>query len=1044
MAKKWFEIPAVSFLMLGLAILSTYPLILYFDTGLPYGPVEGETFLNRTGDQFQLLYWFWLVKENFIGAIPFDTNPFEFNMLLPHETSGLNTIPLAFLYMLFSPLGDIAAYNCLIFSSYVLAGTFMYLLAYQYSGSRTGALLAAIIFTFAPSRVKGFVGGHGYGFLYFCYPFILYFLEKGIRSKKIRYGFLSGVGLMGLAMLEPHLIYYLCVFLGLYIPVRVVSFFPVCQDVAESNHFATHRDFLWSERRSLLIAWAVGVIAVLYTQALFAYRVNDPYSASFLLAVCRALYGQLHSVFFWWVLLLYPLIFVFISLCFAAVYQRITPLDFRASLEVEARSLLSLFVLFTVCGVVGFFTPVDTTWLVVSAIVLLIVAKIVLLRQYLFFMLKMLGSGIWREKRKILPILPVIFSMGAIVYWIAGAKVSSIENTIAGGGRSLNDVKLFTAHFSDLFSSTSLIYVGIVPAVIGAGLLLSVLFSAASCKQRETFDQEKDLLILFYVIVGYCCLMLALGLAFGKFSLYILFYHYFPFFNYPRVSDRIIIMVLFALAILSSFVIQRIQQRYAGHISLGIVSCMVLLASGFQLHDYNVLKPMAIIVVDNGQSIYRYVKKNIGDGMLLEIPLWPGDSHQSSLYQHYIMLDSVPRLNGYSPLVLKDYIDTVYEPLASINQGRLDRQQYDLLRELGVKFVTFHDNRDVFLPKISPFVPLTTVRRLKNSPYLEHVAIENKMFFKNRETNNDDLYLFRVKELVNVDESTLPAWYDMPYFYDVNIRLHKQTGEIIEDKNIGRRVFQATADKDGQGFLVYGPYDIYSPGEYRCYYSVYLDADTEDNVARLEVSSLTVNDEQVVLAQKDLKGNGENRVYRKEYIDFSITKNTKLEFRVFYYGKGQVRVEKVTVNQVDSDLPLNFLKAEMMVGDTGQLEVEKGAITGKVIEAVHGKSQKGDMVYGPNRIYSKGRYTARFLLRMKDIEKLADSDVVALLSVTDGQNLTVSSERKVKALSLNDTAFVGVELEFELKHDEDLSFHVHFTDKVSLQLDGIEIIPNDA
>ena len=229
MVKKWWEILAVFLLLLLLAIISTYPLILYFDTGIPYSPFGGPKVWNRSGDQIQLMYWFWLVKENFLGTIPFDSNPFEFNMGYPHETSGLNTIPLAFLYMLFSPLGDVTAYNCTIISSYVLAGLFMYLLVRLYSGSRTGALLAAIIFTFAPSRIRGFTAGHGYGFLYFCYPFILYFLEKGIRSKKIRYGIISSIGLIGLSMLEPHLIYYICIFLGVYIPIRVISLLPVYQ-----------------------------------------------------------------------------------------------------------------------------------------------------------------------------------------------------------------------------------------------------------------------------------------------------------------------------------------------------------------------------------------------------------------------------------------------------------------------------------------------------------------------------------------------------------------------------------------------------------------------------------------------------------------------------------------------------------------------------------------------------------------------------------------------------------------------------------------------
>lgn len=1023
MVKKWLELAAVFILMLALALISTYPLILHFDTGIPYAPFGGAMAWNRSGDQIQLLYWFWLVKENFIGSVPFDSNPYEFNMLVPHVSSGLNSIPLAFLYMLFSPFGDVAAYNCTILSSYVLAGVFMYLLVRLYSGSRTGALLGAIIFTFAPSRISGFAAGHGYGFLFFCYPFILYFLEKGIRSKKIRYGFLSGIGLICLAMLEPHLIYYICVFLGVYVPVRVLSLFPVYRDDSYVNrHFNSL--FSWSTGRSLLFLWGVGAATVFYTQILFSYRDNDPFI----------------SPFFWWVISVYPFIPVLISLCCAVLYQRLTPLTFRESLAAEAGSLLSLFVLVLLSGLICFYKPVDTTLLVTVALVTVVLTKIVILRQYLFLMLRVLADGIRSERRKIWPIIPVICSMGLIVYWIVSTKVNKVASTIAGGGRTLDDVGLYSAKLSDLFLSTSHVYIGIVPALLGGGLLLTLLFSVAFVKQRDNFSQETEIITLFYIVTAFCCFILALGLAFGKSSLYVLFYHYFPFFNYPRVSNRIITLVLFSLAIIVGFAVKNLHGHCRRPLSLGAVTLLVFVAAGLQLKDFNILKPMGINILDKGQDTYTYVKENIGDGLLLEIPLWPGDSHQSSLYQHYIMLDRVNRVNGCSPLVLKEYIDTVFEPLAPINQGRLGRKQYETLLEMGVKYITVHDNRDIFLEKVSPFVPLTTVRRLQNSPYLEFIDIDNTMYFKTWKGKSIRLFLFRLKDRESVDESNQSAWYEMPYFYDVNIRLHQQTGEIAEDKDIGRRVFQATAGKDRPGFMVYGPYDLYSPGDYRCYFTMYMDADMEDNVARIEVSSLTDNDEQVILAQRELKGNDWNRIYKKVYLDFSIAENTKLEFRVFYYGKGLVRVEKIAVNKIGHDTPLKFLKAEKMVGDTGQLVHEKSASTGKVVEAIVGRSQKKDMVYGPNRLYKKGRYKARVYLRMKDSTDRNESDIVAVVSVTDGQNLTVFSKRDVRAKELSEEGFTGIDTDFELNRDEELSFHVRFTGKVNLQLDGIEII----
>lgn len=1018
MKNKWWELPAVSLLLLALAIISTYPLIRYFDIGIPYAPFGEALALNRSGDQMQLHYWFWLVKENFMGTVPFDSNPFEFNMLTPHESSGLNTVPLAFLYMLFSPLGDVVAYNSTIFTTYLLAGVFMYLLVRLYSDSRAGALLAAVIFTFAPSRIIGIAAGHGYGMLFFTYPFILYFMEKGIRSRKIRYGVIAGIGLKALSMLEPHLIYYLCVFLGIYIPVRVLALFPR-YEAGGPFLSSGKRLFSWPEGRSLLLMWGAGVSAVVYSR--FFVTCGDG--------------THFFTPVFWWIITLYPLVPMLAGLCFAAIYLRLSPLGFREGLAVEAGSLLPLF-LFLPLSILACYGPsVDTGVVVAASLVAVSGTKVWLLRSVLFPMFRVAGKGIWRRRRSIYPILPVILTMGHIVYWIVGTKVEKIQSTIAGGGRTLGDVGLFSAHLSDLFSSMSTVYIGIVPAVCGAGVLVVLIGSAVFARKQDTFGTESELIRLFYMSVAFCCLLLALGLAFGKSSLYILFYQYFPFFNYPRVSDRIITLVLFALAIVVGFVVGSIQQRCHRKRCLLTVNLLVLVAVGLQLKDYNLFKPMGVNVLDRGQDIYTYVKKNIGDGLLLEVPLWPGDSHQSSLYQHYIMLDRVRRVNGCSPVVLTEYIDSVFWPLADINQGKLDREQYELLQQMGVKFITVHDRVDVFPPKVSRFGPLTTVRRLKNSPYLEFVDIQNMMYSKKGKGRWQDLYLFRVKDGVSDGDDLSSLWYTMPSFYDVNNRLYHQTGKIAKDTATGRTVLQAD-DGDKPGFLVYGPYVIHPAGRYRCTFTVHAGGTGEKNVARLEVVETKRSGDIRVLGQREVRGNETAEGYQKIPLEFSLEENTKLEFRVFYYGNGPVRVERVVVTQEGHDAPIYSLEAEKMVGAVGQLEFVDDASGGKVIESVRGR-KKGDMVYGPNRLYPSGSYRARFSLRLK--EPVRASGVAAVVSVTDARNMSVYQQRQIKIAELNSKEFTEIGLDYVLNRDDELSFHVRFTGKQSIQLDRIEI-----
>lgn len=1022
MVKKWWEILAVFVALLILAVVSTYPLILHFDTGIPYSPFGGVTVWNRSGDQIQLMYWFWLVKENFLGhVVPFDSNPFEFNMAEPYETSGLNTIPLAFLYMLFSPLGDIFAYNSTIISSYLLSGVFMYLLVRLYSGSRVGALLAALIFTFAPSRIKGFTAGHGYGLLYFCYPFIFYFLEKGIQSRKIRYGLISSIGLIGLSMLEPHLIYYICVFLGLYVPVRVIALLPENTDI----YVHIQRESR-SKRISLFCILGAGVAVTVYSQLFFSVKDHVAFFTPVLM----------------WILVLYPFLFLIISLCLSTLYQRLSNLSFQESLWIEAKSLLVLYLFWPLNLFHGDEPVLNTDFLVFGSLAIVVLLKLWFLRRHLYNMLSVLLKGILAQRKSVFPILPIVLSMAGIVKWMASSKVERVAETIASGGRTLGDVGLFSAHLNDLFSSVSNVYIGIIPALLCGGFLLYVLLISWFGKKDQAFTGEKELLALFYMTVAFFCVVLALGLAFGNVSLYALFFHYFPFFHYPRVSDRIITLALFGLAIVCGYVVKRIQKRYEGQLRLTVVTLTLFAAMGFQLKDYNVFSPMGINILDKGQDVYSHVKKNIGDGRLLEIPLWPGDSHQSSLYQHYIMLDGIPRINGCSPMVLKEYIDTVFTPLASINQGRLDEQQFELLHVLGVKYVTVHDNRDVFLKKVSPFTPLATVRRLENSPYLERVEIDNnKMYFKTMTKESSRLALFRVKNEESVEQNSAQAWYDMPYFYDVNWRLHRQVGEVVKDSSIGKNVFQATEGKNNPGFLVYGPYDIYSPGDYLCTFSLSAEGKDEETLAKIEVVAVHDDGSVSVLVQQTIAGSTKDEGYMAFPLSYSIEEETKLEFRVFFYGKGQLRVEKIKVNKVGESQSLYAIEAENMVGNTGTVVALPEASAGKVVEAVVGKNKRDVLAYGPNRSYAKGSYTARFFLRnIGSIPPEGKMGVVTELSVTDGQGLIKYAKQKIDVSRLNSVSFTPIDLAFDLSRADDVSFRVVFSGTGSLQLDKIEIL----
>ncbi len=101
---------------------------------------------------------------------------------------------------------------------------------------------------------------------------------------------------------------------------------------------------------------------------------------------------------------------------------------------------------------------------------------------------------------------------------------------------------------------------------------------------------------------------------------------------------------------------------------------------------------------------------------ILALPIWPGDSAQSSIYEYQIMPWRIRMLNGYAPVVHDDYLEKVYRVCESVTQGRLTATQAAALREMGVTAVVLHEE---FPTVVSPFPVAATFNRLRQSPWLE-------------------------------------------------------------------------------------------------------------------------------------------------------------------------------------------------------------------------------------------------------------------------------------------------------------------------------------
>lgn len=1031
MEDKRRETLAVSLLMLFLGIISTFPLITYFDSGIPWSFIDSALTRNKSGDHLQSYYWLWLLKDNFFGAADFNTNPYEFNMLTPQSTQGLNMIPFSFLYLLFSYFGDIAGYNCLIISSYILAGLFMYKLVRLYSGSVYGALLGAVIFTFAPMRLNGISGGQINGFLFFLFPFIVYFFEQCLRQKRLKYGIYAGIGLFSLSLLEPHLTYYLFVFLGAFIPFRLLMI--LAKMTADDRSLRQQSRGLEVTLDkipagvSLTVIMGAGVASVLCSYLVF---VN---------------YGTVcfFSFKFWTVIILYPLLLSLLSFCFAILYRLLFgDIPLRACLAIEAISFLPLLISPVLYKILG-----NANGVIITTFCLVCLLKVLLLSTYLKDFWQLVVHKVAFVKNELVALSPLFLGMGLTVGWMMYMKSSKFSSSIAGEGRTLKDVYLHSPRLEELVVSHSSIYIGFIPSIILIVFVCGLIWQFTFRNSTLKLDTQETALRLLFCFVTFFSFILALGMAFGCSSLYALFYHYFPFFNFPRVSDRMMIVVFFGLAIIAGYAVKSCQRKWSFSAGKSVSVALFLPLILLQLYNYSVFKPLGITLLDKGQDVYKYAKAHMGDGLLLELPLWPGDSHQSSLYEYNITVDQIKRVNGYSPIVTQQYIDSIYHPLSSLNMGSLDAEQYTLLKKLNVEYITVHNNPDIFPAKVSFYPPVTTIRKFKDSPYLEYIPLNNHIYFKTYKEKNRRLFLFKVKDTPGKVSSeidyTTEKFY-IPRIYDTSSRLYQQTGGIVFDKSLQRKVFRASPRTDGKGFLVYGPYDGYEKGDYHLYARIFsgLAASPEDPTADFSVAIFR-DKKQTLVTQKSLYSPAADSSYREIELDFSLARRDELEFKLFFHKNAEVRLDAIVVapvSEVAEKARFEKIEAEALVGDIGDVVYDPLCSNGKCVGAIPSKDKGLELLlYGPYWKYEKGNYRVLYGLKVQQDITNKKQKQLGRIYVSSRNKTEHLAGAKIFNTDLDSSEIKVFEIPFSLPQAEELSFNVQFVGGGYLQVDWVKI-----
>ena len=841
----------VVLLFTSLGLFFSYPLVSHFNSQLPYAYAPATVYAQEhlvPGDYLLLYYIYWLFTDYF--HTPGQTlwrDPYMFSVSgwpQPYEPRGL---PSSVLFLLFSPSGNVFAYNCVIILSFILCGLFTFLLARKYLRSIPGALAAAIIFALSPFRLTQLFGGHPTGFLLFWIPLIIYLYELLWEKKNWTFGWLAGLCIFLMTMEEHHMGYYTALFSAVFWLYKIF--------------FNNKEKFSFSSSVKLLVPVALGYIA-----------------------------------------------------------------------------------------------------------------------------------SIW---------------------YMLYIKSTVIGASIAGAGRTFAEIKLYAPTARLFFQRINpdgekCIYIGIMVAILLLAALGKRIFLFAKNK-----DQRDNFPCLFYLLTFVTTLLLSLGPNLTYFPIYRLCYRLIPFFHYPRAPARIFMYTLLASSLLAGYGLKTIVNSFNKKIIAFILAAGIIFLLCLDFHPF---PRIGLSTLPSGNRTYDHIKKISPDRPLLEIPLWPGDSSWSAIYQFYTTIYRIPLINGYSPFVTRQYVDNIFWPLVSINMGMINSEQYALLQELNVEYINLHE--EAYPQKVNPFPFKTALQNLAKSPYLEFIL------------KDGPVYLFRVRDIPLPQPPlryTLPA--STGIFYQCENMPHR-IGRVVEDPLAsGNKALFAEGEVAQPAHMIFGPWQLFPPGKYKLLFRLKTGkpAAGSKKIATLEVTTDNGNKQ---IASRDLLTDRSTRrsagIYQDYLVHFSLEKLNPLEFRIIYYGTGPLTADYVYLLSEAANDPEWHYEAEELF-HTGR---EKD----RAVYLIPEKDPGGTAVFGPYRRYPAGRYRVTFRIR-------ADRKTprpAAKIEVTSGHSESALAEKILRNIS---GEYQDYYLDLELDKPDILEFRVRFLQQVPVYIDHIEVTP---
>jgi len=170
-----------------------------------------------------------------------------------------------------------------------------------------------------------------------------------------------------------------------------------------------------------------------------------------------------------------------------------------------------------------------------------------------------------------------------------------------------------------------------------------------------------------------------------------------------------------------------LRQPTKAYVGFPVLVTVMAAMIGSQLDRRWVIGVLALVIVESGLQVRPFLCKladdpayqtvvDDGGERALVVPLRSGGSAYDSIPQFHAMRSGLKLANGYSPRILKNWHQEIYEGFRSVNRGVLSVQQTKQLRARGFTHVLFDET--IALPDVLEFPPALVREGLLANPRL--------------------------------------------------------------------------------------------------------------------------------------------------------------------------------------------------------------------------------------------------------------------------------------------------------------------------------------